>query len=176
MDPCRESVAVESLVWSLLRDPYCRILAVESLLWNPCCGIFAVESLLWNPCCGILAVDSLASGNHLGSIWEPSGGHLGGIWRHPGDTQEARGSQEAPRRHPGRAQEAPRRHPGGTQGTQESPEGLGTKIVTKLLRFTIESGATDHLACTKRARPSPSTLNSNKYGRTRGANIPADTS
>ena len=74
-NPCCGFSAGESLLW----NPCCGILAVESLLWNLCCGIFAVESLLWNPCCGILAVDSLASGNHLGSIWEPSGKHLGGI-------------------------------------------------------------------------------------------------
>ena len=51
-------------------------------------------------------------------------------------------------------QEAPR----GTQGTQKAPGGLGSKKVTKPLCFTIESGATDHFACTRRARPSPSTV------------------
>ena len=51
-------------------------------------------------------------------------------------------------------QEAPR----GTQGTQEAPGGLGSKNVTKPLCFTVESGATDHLACTRRARPPPSTV------------------
>ena len=73
-------------------------------------------------------------------------------WRHPGGTQQAqapsrgsqRGSQKAPRRHPGGTQEEPR----GTQGTQEAPGGLGSKKVTKPLCFTIESGATDHFACT----------------------------
>ena len=39
--------------------------------------------------------------------------------RHPGDTKEA------PRRHPGGSQEAPR----GTQGTRESPGGLGSKKI-----------------------------------------------
>ena len=51
-------------------------------------------------------------------------------------------------------QEAPR----GTQGTQEAPRGLGGKKVTKPSCFTVESGATDHFACTRRARPSPSTV------------------
>ncbi len=108
------------------------------------------------------------------------GGHQGGLmgeesWernhemeaprRHPAGTSTKqrlpRGSQKAPRRHPGGTQEAPR----GTQGTQEAPGGLGSKKVTKPLCFTIESGATDHFACTRRARPSPSTVNYSKYGR-----------
>ena len=79
--------------------------------------------------------------------WEASERHLGGIWetsglqrstqetprKHPGDTQEA------PRRHQGGTQEAPRRHPGGTQdtqGTRESPGGLGSKKVnTSQLKY-----------------------------------------
>ena len=92
--------------------------------------------------------------------------------RHPKSTREARSTQEAPRRHPGGTQEAPRRHPGGTQeaprgtqGTQEAPGGLGSKKVTKPLCFTIESGASDHFACTRRARPSPSTVNYSKNER-----------
>ena len=58
-------------------------------------------------------------------------------------------------------QEAPR----GTQGTQKAPGGLGSKKITKRSKlitkpscFTVESGATDHFACTRRARPSPSTV------------------
>ena len=58
-------------------------------------------------------------------------------------------------------QEAPR----GTQGTQKAPGGLGSKKITKRskkitkpLCFTVESRATDHFACTRRARPSPSTV------------------
>ena len=57
-------------------------------------------------------------------------------------------------------QEAPR----GTQGTQKAPGGLGSKKITNRSKkiakpscFTVESGATDHFACTKRARPPPST-------------------
>ena len=65
-------------------------------------------------------------------------------------------------------QEAPR----GTQGTQEAPGGLGSKNVTKPLCFTIESGASDHFACTRRARPSPSTVNYSKYGRTYARTFP----
>ena len=79
-------------------------------------------------------------GKHLRDIWEASGRHLGSKGtprRHPGGNQETpgrhpRGTQEAARRHPG----APRRHPGGTQeaprgtqGTRESPGGLGSKKV-----------------------------------------------
>ena len=108
------------------------------------------------------------------------GGHQGGLmgeesWernhemeaprRHPAGTSTKqrlpRGSQKAPRRHPGGTQEAPR----GTQGTQEAPGGLGSKKVTKPLCFTIESGASDHFACTRRARPSPSTVNYSKNER-----------
>ena len=58
-------------------------------------------------------------------------------------------------------QEAPR----GTQGTQKAPGGLGSKKITKRSKlitkpscFTVESGATEHFACTRRARPSPSTV------------------
>ena len=68
-------------------------------------------------------------------------------WRHPGGTQQAqapsRGSQEAPRKHPGGTKEAPRRHPGGTQeaarrhpGAPRAPgslqEVLGAKTSTPL--------------------------------------------
>ena len=41
-------------------------------------------------------------------------------------------------------QEAPR----GTQGTQEAPGGLGSKKLTKPLRFTVKGGASDRFACT----------------------------
>ena len=85
--------------------------------------------------------------------------------RHPAGTSTKqrlpRGSQKAPRRHPGGTQEAPRR----TQGTHEAPGGPGRKKVPKPLRFTVESGASDHFACTRRARPSPSTVNYSKYWR-----------
>ena len=65
--------------------------------------------------------------------WEASERHLGGIW----ETSGLQGNtQETPRRHPGDTKEAPRRHPGGTQeaprgtqGTRESPGGLGSKKV-----------------------------------------------
>ena len=83
--------------------------------------------------------------------WEASERHLGGIW----ETSGLQGStQETPRRHPGDTKEAPRRHPGGsqeaprgTQGTRESPGGLGSKKVNtsqlkcnKMKKTTISRG------------------------------------
>ena len=98
---------------------------------------------------------------HLRDIWEASGGHLGSKGtprRHLGGIWEASGlqgnTQETPRRHPGDTKEAPRRHPGGsqeaprgTQGTRESPGGLGSKKVNtsqlkckKMKNMTISRG------------------------------------
>ena len=141
------------------------ILGEESWERNHGRGIMGEESWKRNHGRGVMGEESWERnhdrGNHEGALLgEESWERNHESWKRimgPGSTQEA------PSRHPGGTQEAPRRHQGGTQGTQESPGGLGSKNVTKPLCFTIESGATDRLACTKRARPSPSTVNSSKW-------------
>ena len=87
--------------------------------------------------------------NHVGVIGEEasSQSHLGSIW-------EASGRSSG---RPGRRQEAQRR--------------LGGKSCQNMC-FTIKSEATDHFACTRRERPSPNTVKTDRLApawSTRGA-------
>ena len=104
--------------------------------------------------------------------WERNHGRGIMRWRHPGGTQQAqapsRGSQEAPRKHPGGTQEAPRRHPGHPGVSKRSWEDKSDKTI----EFYHRKWRERHFAYTRRARPSPSTVNYSKYGRSYARTFP----